>query len=593
MKQKNKTAAARRQAPTTIKTKEKKCMVEYIAVNLFCLFVFLAFGYVAVMSFFQTSTIDPTKYVSEKILFQSDYIPLNFLVTFLIFLFIFAMRRFYDFFAKVNLRIMEIALAVFVITLGFIWIFNVRSIPAADSQNIFEAATDAAKDNYKSMQNHTAFYNSDFYNGYSYFHFYPFQLGFVFICELIYRVFGTDSSMPVQVINVLCVAATYYALARLSFLLFKKRSVEFITILLLAVCFQPILFCTFVYGNIIGMCCAVWASLLLVKYFQTGKWLWAAVSGVLLVLATLAKYNNMIYLAAFVIMLIIHIFRDKKWQSAAIAAAMVIAVLLSNSAVIGMYEQRSGTDFEDGVPQTMYLDMGLSESYMAPGWYSTSTEDPVTKRRLPVGKQAYLDYYLDPKLRGKQDVKISDANEKVRKHIDSRMEVFSDDPDYMMDFFSKKILSQWNEPTFESIWVSRVKQHTATEEQKTKFKSDVVNSEQMKGLTQSVYFKSTGQVLELHFNLYMQIVYAMFAAGIYLMFINKRTGIETVLLPLVLLGAFGYHLLFEGKSQYILSYIPLLIPTAAYAFSVMLGGKYEGVKKILAKINHIPNRYND
>jgi len=38
-----------------------------------------------------------------------------------------------------------------------------------------------------------------------------------------------------------------------------------------------------------------------------------------------------------------------------------------------------------------------------------------------------------------------------------------------------------------------------------------------------------------------------------------------ILLPLVLLGAFGYHLLFEGKSQYILTYIILMIPYAAWA----------------------------
>ena len=110
----------------------------------------------------------------------------------------------------------------------------------------------------------------------------------------------------------------------------------------------------------------------------------------------------------------------------------------------------------------------------------------------------------------------------------------------------------------------------------------------MRGLPQAVYYKSLGQALELHFNFYMQIVYIMFAAGIYLLFIRKRSTIETLLLPLVLLGAFGYHLLFEGKSQYILTYIPLLIPTAAYAFSVMLGGKYERLKRFTKKLNHIP-----
>ena len=573
-------APQKKAAVKTVTAVKNRCMTEYVVVNIICLLVFLAFGYIAVMSFFQTSVIDPQKYVSEHILFQSDIVPLNILFTVLFVIFLFAMRRFYDFFAKVNLKIMEIALAVFVILLGLIWVINVQSVPAADSYNIFETATKAAKGDYSPMINNSQFYNSAFYNGFSYFHFYPFQLGFVAFSELIYRIFGTESSMPIQIINVLCVGATYFALARMTKQLFKKRSVEFIAILLLAACLQPVLFCTFVYGNIIGMCCAVWASLLLIKYFQTGQYRWIYPGGALLVLSTLVKYNNMIYLVAFVIVLLVHIVKKKKWQSAVIAASLIVAVLGSNSLVIAHYENRADTVFCEGVSQTLYLDMGLQESYMAPGWYTT------------IAKDTYINYYLTPLFSGNPDASLSDANDKAWADIDKRMEKFSGF-DYTFDFFGKKILSQWNEPTFESIWVSKVKSHTATEEQQENYKTATLGSEQMEGLVKSVYSKSTGQFLELHFNFYMQILYIMFAVGIYLLFINKKSNIQTVLLPLVLLGAFGYHMLFEGKSQYILTYIPLLVPTAAYAFSVMLGGKYTKLKKLAAKINFIPDKFSE
>ena len=147
-------------------------MTEYVVVNLICLFVFLAFGYIAIMSFFQTSTIDPNKYVSEQILYNTDIIPLNILLTVLFVIFLFAMRRLYNFFAKVNIQIMEIALASLVVVLGLIWVLNVQSIPAADSYNIYEAATDAAKGEYTSMYNNANFYNSGFYQNYSYHSFY-------------------------------------------------------------------------------------------------------------------------------------------------------------------------------------------------------------------------------------------------------------------------------------------------------------------------------------------------------------------------------------------------------------------------------------
>ena len=567
--------------PKTVKTVEKRNRFEMVVVNVLCLFVFLAFGYIALMAFFQTSVIDSTKYASEVILYTADIVPLNLLLTVLFVVFLFAMRRFYDFFARVNLRAMEVGMSLLVVFAGLLWVLTVRSVPAADSYNLYEAASGAAKGDYTSMQNGANFYNNAFYNGYSYFHFYPFQLGFVAFCELIYRIFGTESSMSIQILNVLAVGAAYFALARITRLLFKRKSAEFIAILLLLGCLQPVLFCTFVYGNIIGMSFAVWASLLLIKYFQTGRYRWAIGSGLLLIMATLIKYNNLIYLVAFVIMLVIHIVREKKWQSAVAAVAMIVAVLGSNALVIMHYEGRSGIQFAEGVSQTLYLDMGLNESYMAPGWYGV------------IAKDTYINYYLTPKFSGNPNASIDNANEKAKRDIDKRMNVFYDDFEYGTEFFSKKILSQWNEPTFESIWVSKVKYHTPTDDEKARLKTDILTSEQMEGLPKLVYYKSLGQALELHFNFYMQIVYIMFAAGVYMLFIHKKTCIETLLLPLVLLGAFGYHLLFEGKSQYIVTYIPLLIPTAAYAFNTMLCGKYEKVKQVVGRINHIPDKAVD
>lgn len=565
---------ARKSAAKTVRTMDARQMVETIVVNVLLLFVFLAFGYIAVMSFFQTSVIDPQKYINEKILFQGDMVALNLLLTALFAAFLFFMRRYYDFFAKVNMRAMEIGMTALVVFAGLVWVLTVRSVPAADSYNLFEAASDAANGKYTSMQNYTQFYNSAFYNSYSYFHFYPFQLGFVAFSELIYRIFGA-SSMWIQVLNVLCVGASYFALARITKLLFKRKSAEFVAILLLAGCLQPVLFCTFVYGNIIGMCSAIWASLFLIKYFQTGQYRWIYPSGGLLVLSTLVKYNNLIYLVAFVMVLLVHIVKAKKWQSAVIAAALIAATLGSNALVIKHYEMRSGTEFAEGVSQTLYLDMGLRESYMAPGWYGT------------IAKDTYINYYLTPKFTGDPNASIDNANAAAQKDIETRLQALGKF-NYAADFFSKKILSQWNEPTFESIWVSKVKHHEPTESEANEFKTTSLSSEQMRGLPQAVYYKSLGQALELHFNFYMQIVYIMFAVGVYLLFIRKKSSIETVLLPLVLLGAFGYHLLFEGKSQYILTYIPLLIPTAAYAFSELLSGKYERIKRFVTKINHIP-----
>lgn len=540
-------------APVTVATIEKKSRFEYVVVNIICLFAFLAFGYIAVMGFFQTSVIDPTAYASERILYETDNIALNLFFTTLFVAFLFMMRRFYDFFAKINMTVLEIALAAYVVILGLWWVLSVTSVPAADSMNVFETASQAAQDNYTSMQDFTAFYNHDFYGGYSYYNFYPFQLGFVFFSELVYRVFGSDSSMPVQILNVLATGAAYYGLAKITRLLFKRKSVEFMAIFLLAGCFQPILMCTFVYGNVLGMSFGIWACFFLIKYFRTNNWKFLFPCGALLVLSTIVKYNNMIYMVAFAIMLIVHTVKQKKWQSIAFAVAIVIATFGSSSLIISSYESRSGATFANGVSQVLYLDEGLQESGRAPGWYSGT------------GKTLYLNNKFDDEA----------ANAEGWEQIGQRMDAFGDDMEYGLNFFSKKILSQWNEPTFESVWVSKVKSH------ETPIQG---------GLGEWIYDKSLGQLLELHFGLYMRVMYVLFAVGIYLLFINKKTDICTVLLPLVIMGGFGYHFLFEGKSQYVLTYIPLLIPTAAYALNLILCSDYKGVKKVLGKINAIPKK---
>ena len=532
---------------STIDDRKKQSKIELAVVNILCLLIFMAFGYIAVMSFFQTSIIDPAAFLEEKIIFAADSILLNVLFTVLFIVLLFWLKRFCGFFSRVNMKLMEAALAVWTVVLGAIWIFSVTSRPAADSLNLYEAATKAANNDFSPLFNNTDFYQADYFSGHSYFNFYPFQLGFVLFSEIIYRIFGTDSSMPVQVLNVLCLASAYFALAKITRLLFKKKSVEFIAIIMLAACLQPIMMCTFVYGNVIGISCGIWASLFLIKYFQTNRWVLLIPSGLLLTLSVVIKYNCLLFLAAFVIMLILHAVREKKWQSIAFALAVCVTCIGVTPLIIKSYEARANTTIESGISQTMYLDLGLQESPMAPGWYTT------------IAVEDYED--------GNYDTEA--GNQIASMHISQRMNVFSSNLNYAFEFFSKKILSHWNEPSYECIWVSQVKGHEYNPN----------------GFANDIYNGNTGQLLHLHFNFYMQVVFLLFALGVYMMFIHRKSNVETVLLPLVVLGAFGYHVLFEAKSQYSATYIPLLLPTAAFALNTILFADYTKLKGLVAKIN--------
>ena len=533
---------AKTERPPVARTLKWQESFEKIIVNIISVLVFVAFGFVAIMSVFQTSVIDPEKYVNEHILFQPDNLLINLPLTALFFMAVMAMANKYDFFKKVNMTFMEMGLAAFVMFIGLVWVLKVQSVPAADSANIFYSATGAVKNDFTNLRSNAQFYNHAYYQDNSYFMFYPFQLGFVFICELIYRLFGTESALPLEIINVICVTAAYLGIAKISKQLFKRRSVEFITILLLMGCLQPVLFTTFAYGNIMGMAFAVWACYFLIRYLQGEKWTLLIPSGVLLVLSTLAKYNNMIYLVAFVIVLILHAIRQKKWQSLAFILAICICTVGASKLIIMSYENRSGQKYTSGVSQTLYLDIGLQESYMAPGWYTN------------IGMKTFMESGFDS----------DKANAKAKQDIDTRVKALTSNLNYGADFFSKKILSQWNEPTYESIWVSKVKSH---------YNGDPDS------VVKSVYDGGMGKVLDFYFNIYMQALFLLFAGGMLVLLAKGRMNSATVLLPLVLLGAFGYHLLFEGKSQYILTYIILMIPTAAWAAVTLIESKINLLSK--------------
>lgn len=540
VKDKNKSPAA-----NTLRWQDN---TERFIVNFISMLVFISFGFVALASLFQTSVIDPEKYVSEHILYQPDNLLINLPLMALLFMGIMASARKYDFFKRVNLTFMEIGLVVYALFFGIVWVLKVQCVPAADSANIFYAASGAAQNDYTALRSNSLFYNHDYYGNNSYFMFYPFQLGFVFICELLYRIFGTETAMPLEIANVICVAAGYLGIARITRLLFKRRSVEFVSILLLMGCLQPILFTAFPYGNIMGMAFAIWASFFLIKYLQGGRWILLIPSGVLLVLSTLAKYNNMIYLVAFVIVLLLHAIKEKKWQSLAFILAVCICTVGASKLIIMSYENRAGQKYTSGVSQTLYMDIGVQEGYMAPGWYTD------------IGMRTFMNCGFDTKT----------ANAVAKEDIGRRMDALTSDLSYGAEFFSHKILSQWNEPTYESIWVSKVKSHYNGEPD---------------NFVSSVYDKGLSRVLEFWFNIYMQALFLLFAGGIFVMLAKGRLNSASVLLPLVLLGAFGYHLIFEGKSQYILTYIILMIPTASWAAITLIESKFNLLAKN-GEVNH-------
>lgn len=510
-----------------------------ICSNIAVCLVGVIFAILTLASILQTCRIDQVNPYSEIINFDNDFVPLN-----LALIILSALGALYLIRKKVRVYRIDTKFIVGIMlvistVLSLTWINLVQSIASGDAMILLNTARDAASGNYSS------FYSSyDYYGNYSYYLYYPFQLGYVFFAEILYRIFGTGSSdLLLQIPNVIALDFIYAGLVALTGRLFNKTVTNMTAIALIA-CLQPIFMTTFTYGILIGLAFSLWSVYFTVRYIKENKLAYAGVAVLLMALSVVLKYNNMIMMTAVCIALILHVIDTRRFLALGAAALMVVCSVGAQKAVIHSYEVRSGTELNTQVSQTLYAYMGISESPMAPGWYNG------------ISMMTLRDAGMD----------VDAADQVAKAGIQSRLDYLNDNGE-LLDFYKRKLLSQLNEPAFESIWLSQVRSHNIPE------------GETLSGIVTSVYSGGLAKLLDIWFNYYDMMIYIGFTAGMVWLIKRKAAQPATVILPVAVLGGILYHMIFEGKSQYLLPYFILLIPYAMYGllYSVKALHKISGV----------------
>ena len=163
--------------------------------------------------------------------------------------------------------------------------------------------------------------------------------------------------------------------------------------------------------------------------------------------------------------------------------------------------------------------MGLSESEKEPGWYN---------------ENCYT-YYTEYGYSKAVHDELSKAD------IRQRLSDFAADPVYTLRFFGRKTLSQWNDPTFQSVWVN-----------------EMARNPERSPLALSLYERGKAYQLvswamdELH-------LLALAGIVLWLWFCRKERNLSHLFFPLFLIGGFLFHLAWEAKGQYtFLYFFPLV-----------------------------------
>ncbi len=391
-------------------------------------------------------------------------------------------------------------------------------IPGGDPGYIHSVATSLAENDF-----------SVFEPG-SYVSQYPYQLGLVLFVEILVRMFGSNSVMALIVCNLLAVAWSVYLSYRLCRILWKGSSYGISILFLLMT--PAYLYPCFLYGE----CMALPFVLLLfynaIKFKESEKKQirYLVVMCICGAAATIFRANSMIAVIAVMIFYLLELL--KRFQPRLLLAVILIpvSVFLWKGAVNLQYEMRSDMQLQEGIPSSAWIAMGMQEGIRGNGWYNE------------YGVELYIEHEYD-----------TETVDRISKqYIMQRMQEFLKNPGTMYRFYSEKMLSQWNEPTLESLLVYR----------------SCVDTNRISQKKYDLMFGKWYRPYISFLNYFQTLLYALmtvYAAGV---LFGKSEG-KDILLLLFFLGGFSFQILWEAKSRYIFYYMMLMLPMAAGGIRVL------------------------
>lgn len=180
----------------------------------------------------------------------------------------------------------------------------------------------------------------------------------------------------------------------------------------------------------------------------------------------------------------------------------------------------TGGIYDNGIPSVSWIAMGLKEG-VAPGWFNG---DPI------------VDY---EKTGYSAELLAQSAKSSIRASLKS----FSDNPEYAVSFFGRKIASMWNNPTFEGF---QIVINVSTEASLEYWMKDILYNG---GIANTI--------LTLALNIFQSVYW--FGILLFLIFCGRDKKISKAVMLIMFVGAFIFHIFWEAKSQYaVLFFVPML-----------------------------------
>lgn len=359
---------------------------------------------------------------------------------------------------------------------------------------------------------------------------YPHQLGLV-TYELFLGIFAEHTKL-LYMANLALVLVNNYALYRIADIWFGGNPTVNKYTILLSHLFLPQLFLIlFAYGNIPGTACMTLALWWGSRFLLDRNWKSCGITVLFASLAILLRNNNMIPVIALAAVFFLAFLKRPGARVLVMTLALLLSLVLPQRLLYSGYEAVTDRQIPEGMPKILWVAMGMQEGERCAGWHNSFNSMTYRNADYNTNLAGFI---------GEQEVQ-------------RRLETFCRDPAYGADFYHRKLVSTWCEPTYQSLWSGPLPE--CGQMVGTAFLQDLYSGGRFYQTVELFCGVLVGAVLLLSLG--------------YLVMTGRTAALFPLFSVICLIGGFLFHLLWETKSQYVSGYIYYLIPLAAGAVALL------------------------
>ncbi len=441
-----------------------------------------------------------------------------------VFILIYGIKKIGELLSDKFVQITAVVISVIIAIFGLVWFGVTESYSVADQLMILETAQSVAENMYDN------FITDDVRN---YFSMYPHQLGLVHIYSTLFKVFNSTNTDVLQCSQAILTGITFFIGFKITDELFQKKIVNLYYLLIMSTCFPLFFYSVYIYGESIGVTAIFIFTCGMIKVLKNKEeriWkriLWYVTAIFSFAIAYNVRTGLAVVWVAFAILAILQLLKKRKhWIPVLILLLSIISALGMQSIIKNYYADKTGLEFDKSMSPWCWVSMGMQHGDGEPGEYT--------------GHNVYI-YKLSEGEKEKQ-------KELAQEFMKQQAERFIDNPEYLIRFYKKKTLNQWNEPSYGSQTMTRYYVEP----------SDLVSN---------IYFGEIHDILYEFMNQIQSMYYLMILVALLYLLIRKHELYQYAV-GIILIGGFLFSLIWEAKSRYVFPYLIISIPYVAYGLYI-------------------------